>query len=288
VSLDKPAFGIPDAAELYLFVLNHASVEYMSEEERHAFEICIEELPNCGEKLKRFSVFLKVFYEGAFAYNAKERVQTTGSYLPKNVAIGAMSVSPAFPGQAGIATGYPYMLEPRFLSFSDTIPVTIRTISRMSSRHQRYGLCFTRCIFVWAGESFEQSGCLDFCSIMPHGGFFYVPGSLADYRKLGGLVYAFGEDRGMLERPAKLHDVKRDSTLSATESDALQSGGSSRSLSKKSEDERMCVICLDADAVMAALPCGHLAFCEQCVELARERPCPVCRSNVENIVKIYV
>lgn len=105
-----------------------------------------------------------------------------------------MGLTPSFPGQLGISTGYPYIVEPRFLPFTDTVPVTIRAVSEMSARHKRYGLCFTRCVLVWEDDDFESTNALSFCSVAPHGGFYYVPPTLGEYWRLGGLVYAFGED----------------------------------------------------------------------------------------------
>merc|ERR1711924_325648 len=112
-------------------------------------------------------------------------------YLPQCVGLACMGVTPAFEGQSGIATGYPYLLESRFLPFIDTVPVTIGAIADMSARHKRYGICFTRCVFVWETEAFAREGVLNFCSIVPHGGFYYTPQSMKKHWKLGGLVYAF-------------------------------------------------------------------------------------------------
>merc|ERR1719174_1830619 len=111
----------------------------MSRRDTDAFEKCIEELLQGGEGFAKFGVFLKVFYEGGFAYNQK--IQMGKGYLPKNLGIACMDVVPAFDGQSGISTGYPYLLESRFLPFIDTVPVTIRGIANLSNRHKRYGIC---------------------------------------------------------------------------------------------------------------------------------------------------
>lgn len=192
ITLDKASFGIPSSAELYLFVYNHDSVAFMDAEERESFEACIEALPEEGGDLAKLAIFLKVFFEGGFAYNEKRNVSNS-SYLPFNVGIACLSVVPAFEGQSGISTGYPYKVPAGFVPFADTVPVTISDIREMSVRHKRYGLFFTRCVMVWEGEDFEREGVLNYSTIAPHGGFFYVPGSLKEQRELGGLVYAFGE-----------------------------------------------------------------------------------------------
>eukprot|EP00928_Gymnodinium_smaydae_P062189 TRINITY_DN46109_c0_g1_i1.p1 TRINITY_DN46109_c0_g1~~TRINITY_DN46109_c0_g1_i1.p1 ORF type:complete len:365 (+),score=70.73 TRINITY_DN46109_c0_g1_i1:66-1160(+) len=194
ISLNKAQFGIPTEAEQYLFVNNHSSVIYFSDRVKEAFNECIAELPSLGPRdISSFATFLKVFYEGGFGYNKK--IPMGRGYLPVNVGIAAMSVVPSFDGQVGIGTGYPYQLPSRFLPFVETVPISIDAIRAMSERHGRYGLAFTRCVFVWEGDQWQQNGTLDFCSILPHGGFYYVPDTPERHREVGGLVYAFGESR---------------------------------------------------------------------------------------------
>lgn len=195
ISLPKKLFGIPESAELYLFVNNHASVTHFDDEVKEAFTTCIGQLPESNSAdAKLFATFLKVFYEGGFGYNEKHSTSGT-SYLPVNVGVAAMSVVPAFEGQLGIGTGYPYALPGAFLSFVDTVPISIEAICSMSDRHGRYGLAFTRTVFVWEGDKWESSKILDFASILPHGGFYYVPALMKDHALKGGFVYAFGESK---------------------------------------------------------------------------------------------
>mmetsp|Transcript_99045 Transcript_99045/g.171657 ORF Transcript_99045/g.171657 Transcript_99045/m.171657 type:complete len:586 (-) Transcript_99045:340-2097(-) len=290
ISLDKPSFGIKEEAELYLFAQNHVSVSYMSARDRAAFEMCISDLPSRLEEkdMELFSVFLKIFYEGGFAYNAKERVGGGGSYIPKNVGLAALGVMPSFEGQLGIATGYPYLLESQFLRFHDTVEVTIGPIREMSPRHGRYGLCFTRCVYIWEDEALENEDVLRFCSILPHGGFYYVPSSLQQYNRDGGFVYAFGEAREILEMPS----LAKESAANGTGNERPRSGPKSRSPSPKeavAQDHRVCTICLEESAVMATVPCGHRAYCANCTRLAQERrlPCPVCRGAVTSTLRVY-
>jgi len=145
--------------------------------------------------LQAFATFLKVFFEGGFGYNKRKYLDNSSAYLPQNVGIAALGVVPAFEGQLGISTGFPYQVTHQNLPFIDTVPVTISAISEMSERHARYGLCFTRCAFVWEGDAYASDGTLDFCCVLPHGGFYYVPASLKKYKQIGGLIYAFGEDK---------------------------------------------------------------------------------------------
>jgi len=144
ISLDKSLFGIPGRADIYLFAENHDSVNHMPGKVKEAFHFCIQELPESGSpEMQKFATFLNIFYEGGFAYNLKRYTGGRG-YIPYNVGIAGLGVVPSFDGQTGIATGYPYLLKHQFLSFNDTVPVTIGAITEMSPRHARYGLCFTR------------------------------------------------------------------------------------------------------------------------------------------------
>mmetsp|Transcript_21435 Transcript_21435/g.71002 ORF Transcript_21435/g.71002 Transcript_21435/m.71002 type:complete len:260 (-) Transcript_21435:271-1050(-) len=47
----------------------------------------------------------------------------------------------------------------------------------------------------------------------------------------------------------------------------------------------LCVICLDKQAKMACVPCGHKCLCED--HSAGLRACPICRTNVQTVLKIY-
>jgi len=279
ISLDKKAFGIPQESQLYLFAQNHVSVSFMHRQDKEAFERCINDLPDLGGDVKLFATFLKVFYEGGFAYNQKIEVGGSG-YIPKNVGIACMGVVKAFEGQSGISTGYPYLLESRFLPFGDTVPVTIRAITDMSERHARYGLCFTRCVHVWETEALKREGVLNFCSIIPHGGFYYTPKTLRKHWQRGGLVYAFGEAKDELEAP-----VSESAKINGTETSAA-AAPSPAAQQPSQESRRMCVICLSEDAVYATVPCGHLAYCAGCQSSAT-RDCPVCRSPVRDRIRIY-
>jgi len=159
------------------------------------------ELPEGPTSLRPLSTFLKIFFEGGFGYNKK--VTIGGGYLPEMVGIAAMGTVPAFEGQVGISTGYPYRFDSLFFPYMDTVPVSINAISDMSARHGRYGLCFTRCVFVWDDGSLRSSGSLNFSSPAPHGGFFYVPSDYQKYKEIGGLLYAFGEAPDILDGNAQ-------------------------------------------------------------------------------------
>ncbi|KAL0920260.1 hypothetical protein M5K25_009381 [Dendrobium thyrsiflorum] len=50
-----------------------------------------------------------------------------------------------------------------------------------------------------------------------------------------------------------------------------------------------CVICLDAPIEGACVPCGHMAGCMSCLKeiKAKKGECPVCRTKIEQIVRLY-
>jgi hypothetical protein len=282
ITLDKSLFGIPSNADLYLFAQNHASVAYMTKEEEEAFQTCIAELPEeSSDDLRKLAVFFKVFCEGGFTYVYKESDGGRG-YLPRNVGIAALGVVPFFPGQVGIGTGYPYLLESRFFRFTDTVPVTISGISSMSERHGRYGLCFTRICYVWEDEAFAREGALRFCCLTPNGGFFYVPSRPSDFSKLGGLVYAFGETKEELNVPMSVQ-------AEAEQAAAIGHWDQTSIAPVAVPDYRVCVICQSETAVMATVPCGHRAYCSACgpQAQARQNTCPVCRQRVTSILRVY-
>lgn len=58
----------------------------------------------------------------------------------------------------------------------------------------------------------------------------------------------------------------------------------------RSDEDNSCVICLDQERTHAAVPCGHLRFCGDCVLIMkihdRNPPCPMCRGKVEMFVEI--
>lgn len=200
ITLDKRLFGIPSEAQIYLFAQNHVAMNHVTEDVKEAFLKCLEELPEQTDNIsiQPLATFLKIFSEGGFMYNDLIATGGTGarrSYLPKMVGVAAMGPTPAFEGQIGISTGYPYHVPPQFFQYVDTVPVSIDAISNMSERHGRYGLCFTRCAFVWDGGALESSGMLDFSCPAPDGGFFYVPDSAAKYEEIGAFLYAFGESK---------------------------------------------------------------------------------------------
>lgn len=50
-----------------------------------------------------------------------------------------------------------------------------------------------------------------------------------------------------------------------------------------------CVICLDAPAEGACIPCGHVAGCMSCLNEVKTKQwgCPVCRAKIDQVIKLY-
>ncbi len=52
------------------------------------------------------------------------------------------------------------------------------------------------------------------------------------------------------------------------------------------KDQRMCKVCMDAEANIVFLPCGHLVCCANCAPALRN--CAVCRSLIRGTVRTYL
>uniref|UniRef100_K1RQ86 Baculoviral IAP repeat-containing protein 2 n=1 Tax=Magallana gigas TaxID=29159 RepID=K1RQ86_MAGGI len=52
------------------------------------------------------------------------------------------------------------------------------------------------------------------------------------------------------------------------------------------KDLRMCKICMEKDAFIAMLPCGHLCCCTDCAPAMRK--CPICRQFVKGTVRTWL
>ncbi|KAJ7979854.1 Ankyrin repeat-containing protein [Quillaja saponaria] len=59
--------------------------------------------------------------------------------------------------------------------------------------------------------------------------------------------------------------------------------------SKAVESGAICVICLDAPAEGACIPCGHVAGCMSCLNEIKTKKwgCPVCRTKIDQVIKLY-
>ena len=57
----------------------------------------------------------------------------------------------------------------------------------------------------------------------------------------------------------------------------------------KREDEELCIICIEKRVAYACIPCGHLKYCESCIDIIVKRnECAVCRATVQSVYKIFI
>jgi hypothetical protein len=50
--------------------------------------------------------------------------------------------------------------------------------------------------------------------------------------------------------------------------------------------EKACIICEERRAWCVAVPCGHCYFCAECSQKI-EDICPVCKTEIEQIIRVY-
>lgn len=56
-------------------------------------------------------------------------------------------------------------------------------------------------------------------------------------------------------------------------------------------EENRCVVCLDAQADHAIIPCGHANVCYECITFIKHSkdnaPCPTCRTPITQVVRLF-
>ncbi|XP_053681204.1 E3 ubiquitin-protein ligase MYLIP [Anopheles nili] len=65
-----------------------------------------------------------------------------------------------------------------------------------------------------------------------------------------------------------------------------ESGQIDRIVNERIKDAITCPICADGEIDTAFLPCRHMTTCRACAEKCDR--CPLCRGNIENIIKIFL
>jgi predicted nucleic acid-binding Zn-ribbon protein len=55
---------------------------------------------------------------------------------------------------------------------------------------------------------------------------------------------------------------------------------------KENDEANFCIICMERPSDVAVVPCGHFCLCEECA--AKCNNCPICRTEKESLLKIYV
>lgn len=58
---------------------------------------------------------------------------------------------------------------------------------------------------------------------------------------------------------------------------------------ERMRSEDVCCVCANAPKNAVLAPCGHKAFCFPCAKLLQShgRNCPICRSDIESVVRVY-
>ena len=69
-----------------------------------------------------------------------------------------------------------------------------------------------------------------------------------------------------------------------------QDNFSKKDLIEKDTQNMSCTICVEKLRNSILIPCNHLVTCFDCSMIlkSKEAQCPVCRQNIENIIKIFV
>ncbi|XP_042029633.1 putative E3 ubiquitin-protein ligase XBAT35 isoform X3 [Salvia splendens] len=97
------------------------------------------------------------------------------------------------------------------------------------------------------------------------------------------VAHPAGKDDGPIWYPSNdMSPVHASSPSAASTSPSSQENGEDASHSS-------CTICLDAPVEGACIPCGHMAGCMMCLNEIKGKNwgCPVCRTNIEQVVRIY-
>jgi len=87
-------------------------------------------------------------------------------------------------------------------------------------------------------------------------------------------------------------ELRVQSLLCQVEEKSMQVDSLQQQLARQREEleaaqtEELCVICMEGAASHVFVPCGHLAVCERCVQMACVQ-CPVCRQDVERVVRVF-
>ena len=72
--------------------------------------------------------------------------------------------------------------------------------------------------------------------------------------------------------------------------DATLIAGLQKQLNVLNDQRNMCCICMEADACITMVPCGHLCLCRPCAQTIPNllgSGCPICRGSVSQVIRIY-
>lgn len=83
-----------------------------------------------------------------------------------------------------------------------------------------------------------------------------------------------------------VNEQKTNSSMSVTKEYEETGTRSLIEENRQLKDLRMCKICMEKDASIAMLPCGHLCCCTDCAPAMRK--CPICRQFVKGTVRTWL
>ena len=69
--------------------------------------------------------------------------------------------------------------------------------------------------------------------------------------------------------------------------DASPASSASPCASDAEEESRLCVVCMEAPRSHACVPCGHRCLCSSAACTSRLTRCPLCRMEVERVMKVW-
>ena len=71
---------------------------------------------------------------------------------------------------------------------------------------------------------------------------------------------------------------------------AVTAEATRRAIAAAEKESTLCVVCLAQEKTHIFLPCGHRCTCEHCAGqvIRRTKLCPICRSQTQSIVKVFV
>lgn len=55
----------------------------------------------------------------------------------------------------------------------------------------------------------------------------------------------------------------------------------------QNSESTKCIVCWDEERTHACVPCGHYVLCSDCAYDFSHKQCPICRKNVDQIIKIF-
>ncbi|XP_061192152.1 putative inhibitor of apoptosis [Saccostrea echinata] len=93
-----------------------------------------------------------------------------------------------------------------------------------------------------------------------------------------------GSTSGAKDSPSTIGSL--DSSNNSLSSFSIEDTKSLIEENRKLKDLRLCKICLENDASIAMLPCGHLCCCPDCAPAMRK--CPICRQFVKGTVRTWL